>query len=113
MGRIYICFLFLSFIITLFSCGKDSIDDQTWTVPDEPVIIVESARMVTGITDEKGNRVDGLTAAFGDTIRLVNKGDYFQFKGNKLNKRGEVLYVTDQDGKNSQMNERVRGWNKS
>lgn len=98
MGRIYICFLFLSFIITLFSCGKDSIDDQTWTVPDEPVIIVESARMVTGITDEKGNRVDGLTAAFGDTIRLVNKGDYFQFKGNKLNKRGEVLYVTDQDG---------------
>lgn len=98
MRNIYICSSLILLMTVLWSCGEDFIDDQTWTVPDEPNVIVESARIVTGITDEKGNAVDGLTAAFGDTIRLVNKGDVFQFKGNKLNKKGEVLLVTDQEG---------------
>lgn len=89
---------YLLLLLGMFSCGKDVINDESWTVTDEPNIIVESARLVTSITDENGTPVDGLTAAFNDTIRLVNKGDIFQFKGSGLNKRGEVLTVTDQVG---------------
>ncbi|MBK7222797.1 MAG: hypothetical protein IPH94_16245 [Saprospiraceae bacterium] len=90
-------FLILA-MTSLLSCGKDKIEEETWEVPDEPRIIVESARMVTGITDENGLPLDGLTAAFNDTIRLVDKGDYFQFKGTQLNKRGEILRLTDKEG---------------
>ncbi|HMS97303.1 MAG TPA: hypothetical protein PKA12_01105 [Saprospiraceae bacterium] len=93
-------YLFLILAMTsILACGKDKIEEETWEVPDEPRIIVESARMVTGITDENGLPLDGLTAAFNDTIRLVDKGDYFQFKGTQLNKRGEILRLTDKEGR--------------
>lgn len=93
-------YLFLILAMTsVLACGKDKIEEETWEVPDEPRIIVESARMVTGITDENGLPLDGLTAAFNDTIRLVDKGDYFQFKGTQLNKRGEILRLTDKEGR--------------
>jgi hypothetical protein len=98
MQKLYIKGVYLALVLSMFSCGKDEISNETWTVVDEPNVVVESARMVTAITDENGKTVDGLTAAFNDTIRLVNKGDIFQFKGRQLNKRGEVLFVTDQLG---------------
>lgn len=96
IGLHKILFLSLTFVL---ACGKDKIEEETWEVPDEPRIIVESARMVTGITDENGLPLDGLTAAFNDTIRLVDKGAYFQFKGTQLNKRGEILRLTDKEGR--------------
>lgn len=98
MQKLYLKGVYLALVITMFSCGKDEISNESWTVVDEPNVVVESARMVTTITDEDGKPVDGLTAAFNDTIRLVNKGDIFQFKGSSLNKRGEILFVTDQLG---------------
>lgn len=99
MQKIGIHWFLLFILVNLMACGKDQIEVESWEVPDEPQIIVESARLVTGITDENGLPVEGLTAAFNDTIRLVDNGDYFQFKGSQLNKSGEVLRLTDKEGR--------------
>ena len=54
--------------------------------------------MVTTITDEDGKFGRWTHSCFQRYHPFGQQGDIFQFKGSSLNKRGEILFVTDQLG---------------